>query len=159
MIMAKEYKLSPERLKELEAELNYLKTDRDKEVTEMIKVARGYGDLSENSEYDDAKNEQAKLYARIAEVEEILAGAVIISAEDATTDHIGLGCTFTVKDIEMDEELTYELVGSQEADPKKGRVSDDAPFGRAMVGKKVGDIVQVEAPVGTFEYQVIKIAR
>ena len=94
-----------------------------------------------------------------AEVEEILAGAVIISAEDATTDHIGLGCTFTVKDIEMDEELTYELVGSQEADPKKGRVSDDAPFGRAMVGKKVGDIVQVEAPVGTIEYQVIKIAR
>ena len=80
--MAKEYKLSPERLKELEEELNWLKTDRDKEVTEMIKVARGYGDLSENSEYDDAKNEQAKLYARIAEVEEILAGAVVITGEE-----------------------------------------------------------------------------
>lgn len=157
--MAKEYKLSPERLKELENELNYLKTDRDKEVTEMIKVARGYGDLSENSEYDDAKNEQAKLYARIAEVEEILAGAVVISSEDAATDHIGLGCTFTVKDIEMDEELTYELVGSQEANPMKGRVSDDAPFGRAMVGKKVGDVVHVEAPVGTIAYEVVKISR
>lgn len=157
--MAKEYKLSPERLKELEQELNYLKTDRDKEVTEMIKVARGYGDLSENSEYDDAKNEQAKLYARIAEVEEILANAVVINAENATTDHVGLGCTFTVKDIEMDEESTYELVGSQEANPMKGRVSDDAPFGRAMVGAKVGDIVKVEAPVGVIEYQVIKIAR
>ena len=157
--MAKEYKLSPERLKELEEELNYLKTDRDKEVTEMIRVARGYGDLSENSEYDDAKNEQAKLYARIAEVEEILANAVVISAEDATTDHIGLGCTFTVKDMEMDEESTYELVGSQEANPMKGRVSDDAPFGRAMVGAKVGDIVKVEAPVGVIEYQVVKIAR
>lgn len=157
--MAKEYKLSPERLKELEAELNYLKTDRDKEVTEMIKVARGYGDLSENSEYDDAKNEQAKLYARIAEVEEILAGAVVINADEAATDHIGLGCTFTVKDLEMDEESTFELVGSQEANPMKGRVSDDAPFGRAMVGARVGDIVKVEAPVGTIEYQVVKIAR
>lgn len=159
VIMAKEYKLSAERLKELEEELNYLKTDRDKEVTEMIKVARGYGDLSENSEYDDAKNEQAKLYARIAEVEEILAGAVLISAEDGSTDHIGLGCRFTVKDIEMDEESVYELVGSQEANPMKGRVSDDAPFGRAMVGAKVGDIVKVEAPVGVIEYQVIKIER
>lgn len=157
--MAKEYKLSPERLKELEEELNYLKTDRDKEVTEMIKVARGYGDLSENSEYDEAKNEQAKLYGRIAEVEEILANAVIINAEEGTTDHIGLGCRFTVKDMETDEESTYELVGSQEANPMKGRVSDDAPFGRAMVGARVGDIVEVEAPVGAISYQVIKIER
>ena len=157
--MAKEYKLSPERLKELEEELNYLKTDRDKEVTEMIKVARGYGDLSENSEYDDAKNEQAKLYARIAEVEEILANAVIISADEGGTDHVGLGCTFTVKDIEADEEITFELVGSQEANPMKGRVSDDAPFGRAMVGKKVGERVTVDAPAGPIEYEVIKITR
>lgn len=157
--MAKEYKLSPERLKELEEELNYLKTVKDKEVTEQIKVARGYGDLSENSEYDEAKNEQAKLYGRIAEVEEILANAVIINAEDATTDHIGLGCRFTVKDLEADEETTYELVGSQEANPMKGRVSDDAPFGRAMVGARVGDTVAVEAPVGTISYQVIKIER
>ncbi len=157
--MAKEYKLSPERLKELQDELTYLKTDRDKEVTEMIKVARGYGDLSENSEYDEAKNEQAKLYGRIAEVEEILANAVIINAEDATTDHISLGCTFTVLDVEMDEETTYELVGSQEANPMKGRVSDDAPFGRAMVGKRVGEIVKVQAPVGEIAYKVISISR
>ena len=157
--MAKEYKLSPERLKELEEELNWLKTDRDKEVTEMIKVARGYGDLSENSEYDDAKNEQAKLYARIAEVEEILAGAVVITGEEGGTDHIGLGCTFTVKDLEFDEEITYELVGSQEANPMKGRVSDDAPLGRAMLGKKVGERVTVEAPAGSIEYEVIKITR
>jgi transcription elongation factor GreA len=157
--MAKEYKLTAERLKELEAELTYLKTDRDKEVTEMIKVARGYGDLSENSEYDEAKNEQAKLYGRIAEVEEILANAVVINAEEAGTDHIGLGCTFTVLDIEMDEESTFELVGSQEANPMNGRVSDDAPFGRALVGAKVGDIVKVEAPVGVIEYKVINITR
>ncbi len=157
--MAKEYKLSQERLNELEAELNYLKTDRDKEVTEMIKVARGYGDLSENSEYDDAKNEQAKLYARIAEVEEILANAVVISTEDTATDHIGLGCTFVVRDIEEDEEQTYELVGSQEANPMKGRVSDDAPFGKAMVGRRVGEIVHVEAPIGEIVYEIISISR
>ena len=156
--MAKEYKLTMERLKELENELTYLKTDRDKEVTEMIKVARGYGDLSENSEYDDAKNEQAKLYARIAEVEEILANAVIIG-DDVGTDHSGLGCSFTVRDLEFNEEETYELVGSQEANPAKGRVSDDAPFGRAMVGKKVGEIVKVEAPIGVIEYEVIRITR
>ena len=157
--MAKEYKLTPERLKELQDELNYLRTDRDKEVTEMIKVARGYGDLSENSEYDEAKTQQAKLYGRIAEVEEILANAVIINADDAAPDHIGLGCTFTVKDLEFGDESTYELVGSQEANPMNGRVSDDAPFGRALVGAKVGDIVTVEAPVGEIKYEVINISR
>ncbi|MDD6022645.1 MAG: transcription elongation factor GreA [Oscillospiraceae bacterium] len=157
--MAKEYKLSAERLKELEEELTYLKTVKDKEVTEQIKVARGYGDLSENSEYDEAKNEQAKLYGRIAEVEEILANAVLINADEAGSDYIGLGCTFTVKDLEFDEESTFELVGSQEANPMKGRVSDDAPFGRALVGAKVGDIVKVEAPDGVIQYEVINISR
>lgn len=157
--MAKEYKLTPERYEELQKELTYLKTDRDKEVTEMIKVARGYGDLSENSEYDDAKNEQAKLYARIAEVEDILSNAVVINAGAADADHIGLGCTFTVLDIDDNEELTFELVGSQEADPLNGRVSDDAPFGNALVGTKVGDIVEVEAPVGSIKYKVLKITR
>ena len=157
--MAKEYKLTPERYEELQKELTYLKTDRDKEVTEMIKVARGYGDLSENREYDDAKNEQAKLYARIAEVEDILSNAVVINAGAADADHIGLGCTFTVLDIDDNEELTFELVGSQEADPLNGRVSDDAPFGIALVGTKVGDIVEVEAPVGSIKYKVLKITR
>ena len=157
--MAKEYKLTPERYEELQKELTYLKTDRDKEVTEMIKVARGYGDLSENSEYDDAKNEQAKLYARIAEVEDILSNAVVINAGAADADHIGLGCTFTVLDIDDNEELTFELVGSQEADPLNGRVSDDAPFGIALVGTKVGNIVEVEAPVGSIKYKVLKITR
>lgn len=157
--MAKEYKLTPERYQELQNELTYLKTDRDKEVTEMIKVARGYGDLSENSEYDDAKNEQAKLYARIAEVEEILANAVVINAGEADAEHIGLGCKFTVLDVEADEELTFELVGSQEADPLNGRVSDDAPFGIALLGASVGDVVDVEAPVGSIQYKVLKITR
>ena len=157
--MAKEYKLSPERLQELEAELNYLKTDRDKQVTEMIKTARGYGDLSENSEYDDAKNEQAKLYARIAEVEEILANAVIISTEEGGTEHVGLGCSFTVKNIFEKVEITYELVGSQEANPMKGRISDDSTLGRAVLGRSVGERFMVEAPMGTIEYEVISISR
>ena len=157
--MAKEYKLSAERLKELEEELIYLKTVKDKEVTEQIKVARGYGDLSENSEYDEAKTEQAKLYGRIAEVEEILANAVLINADEVGSDYIGLGCTFTVKDLEFDEESTFELVGSQEANPMKGRGSDDAPFGRALVGAKIGDVVKVEAPDGVIEYKVISISR
>lgn len=153
------FKMSQERLDALKKELLYLETDKAKEVAEQIKEARSFGDLSENSEYDEAKTQQAQLYGRIAEVEEILANAVLINADDITTDHIGLGCTFTVKDIEMDEEETYELVGSQEANPMKGRVSDDAPFGRAMVGARVGDIVKVEAPVGVIEYQVVKISR
>ncbi len=157
--MAKEYKLSPERLQELEAELNYLKTDRDKQVTEMIKTARGYGDLSENSEYDDAKNEQAKLYARIAEVEEILANAVIISADEGGTEHVGLGCSFTVKNVFENVEITYELVGSQEANPMKGRISDDSPLGRAILGRSVGERFMVEAPMGSIEYEVISITR
>ena len=157
--MAKVIKITDDGLKKLEEELEYLKTEGRADIAEKIKVARGYGDLSENSEYDDAKNEQAKLYARIAEVEEILANAVVINAGEADAEHIGLGCTFTVLDIDDNEELTFELVGSQEADPLNGRVSDDAPFGIALVGTIVGDIVEVEAPVGSIKYKVLKITR
>ena len=107
--MAKEYKLSRSRLKELEDELTYLKTTREKEVAEQIKEARSFGDLSENSEYDEAKNEQAKLYGRIAEVEDILAHAVIIEESDEVSDHVGLGCKVKVKDLEFDEEEVYEM--------------------------------------------------
>ena len=156
---AKPTMLTAEGLKNLEEELAELKNVKRKEIAEKIKVARSYGDLSENSEYDDAKNEQAKLYARIAEVEDILSNAVVINAGAADADHIGLGCTFTVLDIDDNEELTFELVGSQEADPLNGRVSDDAPFGIALVGTKVGDIVEVEAPVGSIKYKVLKITR
>ena len=157
--MAKEYKLSRSRLKELEDELTYLKTTREKEVAEQIKEARSFGDLSENSEYDEAKNEQAKLYGRIAEVEDILAHAVIIEESDEVSDHVGLGCKVKVKDLEFDEEEVYEIVGSQEADPMNGRISDDSPFGRAIIGKAAGDEFTVEAPVGTLKYQIISIEK
>ena len=157
--MAKEFKITSARLKELEAELNYLKTTREKEVAELIKEARSFGDLSENSEYDEAKNEQAKLYGRIAEVENILANAVIIEEGEDNTGRVGLGCRVRVLDLEMDEEEEYSIVGSQEADPMNYRISDDSPFGRAMVGKTEGDIVEVEAPVGVLKFRIVKIEK
>ena len=159
--MAKEFKITRERLKELEAELNYLKTTREKEVAEQIKEARSFGDLSENSEYDEAKNEQAKLYGRIAEVENILTHAVVFDetsdAEDASV--VGLGCTIKGRDLEFDETSVYTIVGSQEANPMEARISDDSPFGRAMLGKRIGDTVEFEAPAGTVKFEILAVER
>ena len=159
--MAKEFKLTRERLKELEEELNYLKTTREKEVAEQIKEARSFGDLSENSEYDEAKNEQAKLYGRIAEVENILSHAVVIdeSAEQERAGVVGLGRTVKVRDLDLEEEATYAIVGSQEANPMESRISDDSPFGRAMLGKHIGQTVEVEAPVGTIRFEILSVER
>ena len=157
--MAKEFKITSARLKELEEELNYLKTTREKEVAELIKEARSFGDLSENSEYDEAKNEQAKLYGRIAEVENILANAVVIEEGEENTGRVGLGCRVRVLDVEMEEEEEYTIVGSQEADPMNFRISDDSPFGRAMVGKGVGDVVEVEAPVGVLQFRILNVEK
>ena len=157
--MAKEFKITSARLRELEQELNYLKTTREKEVAELIKEARSFGDLSENSEYDEAKNEQAKLYGRIAEVENILANAVIIEEGEENTGRVGLGCRVRVLDLELNEEEEYSIVGSQEADPMNYRISDDSPFGRAMVGKAEGDVVEVEAPVGTLKFRIVSIEK
>ena len=157
--MAKEYKLSPERHKELQDELVYLKTVREKEVAEMIKEARSYGELSENSEYDEAKDEQGRVYSRIAEVENILANCIIIEEQEMDGDYIRLGSTVTVLDKEFDEEATYKIVGSQEADPMNGAISEDSPFGKALLGKVVGDDVTVDAPAGPVEYKVLNIER
>ncbi len=157
--MAKEFKLTRERLKELEAELNYLKTTREKEVAEQIKEARSFGDLSENSEYDEAKNEQAKLYGRIAEVENILTHAVMIDETAEAAGTVGLGCTVKVRDVEFDEISVYTIVGSQEANPMEARISDDSPFGKAMLGKHIGDIVEVEAPVGMVQFEILAVER
>ena len=157
--MAKEYKLSAERLEELKKELTYLKTVREKEVADLIKEARSFGDLSENSEYDEAKNEQGKLYSRIAEVENILANYVVIEENAEDTDVVGMGSKITVKDAATGEEETYQVVGSQEADPMNGRISEESPFGKALLGKAVGDIAVVEAPAGNIEYEVVAIQR
>ncbi len=158
--MAKEFKLSPQRYQELQEELNYLKTVREKEVADLIKEARSFGDLSENSEYDEAKNEQGKLYSRIAEVENILANCIVIDEdENQDGEYVRLGSTITVLDKEFNETMTYEIVGSQEADPLNGRLSEDSPFGRALLGKRKDDDVAVEAPAGVIHYQIVEIQK
>lgn len=157
--MAKEYKLSPERFEELKDELHYLKTVREKEVADQIKEARSFGDLSENSEYDEAKNEQGKLYSRIAELENILANCTVITEEASDSKTVRIGSKITVKDVEMGDEETYQVVGSQEADPMNGRISEESPFGKALLGKHVGETVIVEAPAGNIEYKVVSIQR
>ena len=154
--MEKEYKMSQSRADELQEELNYLKTTRSDEVAEQIKVARGFGDLSENSEYDEAKNEQGKLYSRIAELEEILQHVVIVD-ESSSTDVVAIGYKVTVKG--PAREAAYSIVGSQEADPMHGIISEESPFGKALIGAKEGDTVSVEAPQGIINYTVLKIER
>ena len=157
--MAKEYKLSAARLEELKEELNYLKTVREKEVADQIKEARSFGDLSENSEYDEAKNEQGKLYSRIAELEDILSNYSIIEEHDTDPNSVRLGNKITVLDVEMETEEEYQVVGSQEADPMNGRISEESPFGKALLGKAIGETVIVEAPAGNIEYRVVNIQR
>ena len=156
--MAKEYKITSLRLQDLEKELNYLKTTREREIAAMIAEARSYGDLSENSEYDAAKNEQAKLYGRIAEIEDILSHAVIIEDENEASGRVGLGCTVTVED-ENGKITEYRITGSQEANPMEYKLSDDSPFGRAVVGKSIGDKFTVNAPAGSYTLKVVNITR
>ena len=157
--MAKEFKITSLRLAELEKELNYLKTTREREIAAMIAEARSYGDLSENSEYDAAKNEQAKLYGRIAEIEDILSHAVIIEDENEKSGLVGLGCRVMVKDLATGEQTEYRITGSQEANPMENKLSDDSPFGRAVVGKGVGDKFMVTAPAGSYEMEVVSVTR
>ena len=157
--MEREYRMSAARAEELQEELNYLKTTRSDEVAEQIKVARGFGDLSENSEYDEAKNEQGKLYSRIAELEEILQHVVIVDESNAPSNVVTIGSTVTVVNASGMEMPPYKIVGSQESDPMRGIISEESPFGKALVGAKEGDTVTVEAPGGSMKYTVKKIER
>ncbi len=157
--MAKQYKLTPKRLEAIQEELNYLKTVREKEVAELIKEARSFGDLSENSEYDEAKNEQGKLFSRIAELEAILANYVLIEEAPVSDTAVSLGCQVTVEDLDLGEKETYHVVPSQEADPMHGKISEDSPFGKALLGKEDGDEVSVEAPMGVLHYKVLDIKK
>ena len=156
--MAKEFKITALRLQELEKELNYLKTTREREIAAMIAEARSYGDLSENSEYDAAKNEQAKLYGRIAEIEDVLSHAVIIEDENEASGRVGLGCTLVVEDM-SGKQFTYRITGSQEANPMEHKLSDDSPFGRAIVGKSAGETFVVNAPNGAYTMKVVSVSR
>ena len=156
--MKKEYKMSAASQQELQDELTYLKTVREKEVAELIKEARGFGDLSENSEYDEAKNEQGKLYSRIAELEDILLHVVIIDESEGASNAVSIGCTVTVQGADG-KEASYKIVGSQESDPMHGIISEESPFGKAFLGAKEGQEVVVEAPFGNIRYTVKKIER
>ena len=151
------FKMSQERLDAIKAELNYLETVREKEVAELIKEARSFGDLSENSEYDEAKTEQGKLYSKIAELKVLIENAEIVDNMeiDAPKDTVTLGSI--VKVLDEDFEETYEIVGSQEANPRMGRISDDSPVGRALHGHRAGDVVTVMAPAGAIQLKIISV--
>ena len=158
--MVKEFKMSQERYDELKAELDYSKTTRADEIAELIKEARGFGDLSENSEYDEAKNEQGKLYSRIAELEEILLHAKIVNESEADSDKISIGCKVTVTNLATGKQLpVYKIVGSQEADVMNRAVSEDSPFGKALMGRSAGEEIAVEAPRGVIRYHIDSIER
>ena len=157
--MEKEFRMSQARFDELNQELNYLKTTRSDEVAEQIKIARGFGDLSENSEYDEAKNEQGKLYSRIAELENVIQYAVIVDEANAPTNVVTIGSVVIVEDAAGNELPAYKIVGSQEADPMHNAVSEESPFGKALLGAKEGQQVTVEAPRGAIVYTLKRIER
>ena len=157
--MAKQTVLTSEGLKKLEEELDELKSVKRREVAEKIKVALGYGDLSENSEYDEAKNEQGLIEARIAEIEATLKNVKIIDEDNLSTEHVQLGNTVTVKDIEENETLVLYIVGSKEVDIEKNKISDESPIGRALMGRTKGETVDVEAPAGSFKFEIIDIGK
>lgn len=157
--MAKEFKISTLRLKELEQELFYLKTTREKEVAEQIKEARSFGDLSENSEYDEAKNEQAMVESRIAELENMLKVAVVLNKDQIQRDVVSLGTSVKVKITEdgTEETALFQIVGSAEANPMEGRISDESPVGKALVGHRCGDKVNVETAYGVTVYEILAV--
>lgn len=159
MAQLSRFKMSQERLDALKDELYYLETVREKEVAEQIKEARSFGDLSENSEYDEAKTEQGKLYSRIAEIKVLIDNAEIVDNidHDAPKDTVTLGSIVKVRDIEDDYEETYEIVGSQEANPREGRISDDSPVGRALRGHRAGEQFTVEAPAGNLKFEIVSV--
>ncbi|MGM9972593.1 MAG: transcription elongation factor GreA [Clostridiaceae bacterium] len=159
MSEAKKYIMTYEGVKKLEDELEHLKTVKRKEITEKIKVALGYGDLSENSEYDEAKNEQAFTEGRIIQLENMLKNAEVVDENDISTDVVSIGSKVKVKDYEFDEEVDYTIVGSAEADPMEFKISNESPVGRGLMGKKVGDIVEVTVPGGVNKFEVLEIRR
>ena len=155
--MEKKNILTYEGLKKLEDELEDLKVVKRKEVSQKIKEAREQGDLSENAEYDAAKDEQRDIEARIEEIEKILKNSEVVLEEEADSDRVSIGCKVKILDCEYDEELEYKIVGSTEANSLKGKISNESPLGKALIGAKIGDVVSVEAPAGVIEYTILDI--
>ncbi len=156
---AKKNILTYEGLRKLEDELENLKVVKRKEISQKIKEAREQGDLSENAEYDAAKDEQRDIEARIEEIEKILKNAEVVVEEEVELGTVTIGCKVKILDVEYDEELEYKIVGSTEANSLKGKISNESPVGRALLGHKAGDVVQVETEVGVLEYKVLDITR
>ena len=159
MSQTKKFIMTYEGVKKLEEELEYLKTVKRKEITEKIKVALGYGDLSENSEYDEAKNDQAFTEGRILQLENMLKNAVVVDESEIPKDKVSVGSIVKVMDYEFDEEVEYTIVGSAEADPMNFKISNESPVGSALLGKKVGDVVEVAVPSGVSKFEVLEIRR
>ena len=159
MSQTKKFIMTYEGVKKLEEELEYLKTVKRKEITEKIKVALGYGDLSENSEYDEAKNDQAFTEGRIIQLENMLKNAVVVDESEIPKDKVSVGSRVKVMDYEFDEEVEYTIVGSAEADPMNFKISNESPVGSALLGKKVGDVVEVAVPSGVSKFEVLEIRR
>lgn len=159
MSEAKKHIMTYDGVRKLEAELEELKTVRRKEITSKIKVALGYGDLSENSEYDEAKNEQAFVEGRISKLENMLKNATVIDESEVSTDVVNVGCKVKVFDYDFDEEVEYFLVGSAEADPLNNKISNESPVGSGLLGKKVDDEVEIDVPNGTIKFKILEIGR
>ncbi len=159
MSETKKYVMTYEGVKKLEDELEYLKTTKRKEITEKIKVALSFGDLSENSEYDEAKNDQAFLEGRIIQLENMLKNATIVDESEISDDIVNVGTIVRVKDFDFDEVIDFSIVGSAEADPLENKISNESPVGSALMGKKVGDVVEAQVPDGLAKFEILEIHR
>ena len=151
--------ISEDGLQKLKKELEYLRGTKRREVAKRIKQALDFGDISENSEYDDAKNEQAFLEGRIKEIEHMVKNAKVISKDDIDTTKVGVGTTVRVQDLDTDEVIEYEIVGPAETDPDNNLISNKSPIGRNLIGNKIGDEVEIEVPMGTINYKVLAIRK
>ena len=159
MSQTKQFIMTYEGVKKLEEELEYLKTVKRKEITEKIKVALGYGDLSENSEYDEAKNDQAFTEGRILQLENMLKNAVVVDESELPNDVVSVGTIVKVKDYDFDEEVEYTIVGSTEVNLAENKISNESPIGKALLGAKKGATVEVQAPAGVIKYKIVSITK
>jgi len=159
MAGSKKYLMTYEGVKKIEEELDYLKTTKRREITEKIKVARSFGDLSENAEYDEAKNDQAFMEGRIITLEAMLKNVEVVDESELPKDKVALGTFVKVKDYTFDEEVEYEIVGSSQADPMQDKISIDSPVGMALVGKSIGDVIEVPVPDGVEKFEILNIRR
>ncbi|MBD0291652.1 MAG: transcription elongation factor GreA [Thermoleophilia bacterium] len=157
-MIARDVLLTPEGLEKLKGEIEYLKNEKRREVADRIRHAREFGDISENSEYDDAKNEQAMLEQRISQLEERLSRARVIEAEDVPKGVVAIGARVRLKDIDANETVEYVIVGSAEANPAESKLSNESPVGKAIIGRKKGEVVEVAAPRGSLKYKILDVS-